>query len=111
MQKLHACSQVPRQCILEWYAEDHDTSAVMPCEIYTLRYLASSDRKKDGTPAVVTGLLIVFQGEHCLQVVLSLNENELVLEHSLQDAHFIPFHNHVLHILVRCEEAHHAIGH
>ena len=110
LEELHASSQVPTQRVLERNAKDYDASAIVSSEVNTLGDFTSSDREKYGTSAIVTGLLVIFERQNCFQVVLSLNENEFVLEHALQDAHFIPLDNHVLHVLVAREEADHAVG-
>ena len=81
----------------------------MPCEIHALRYFTPRNRKEDCTPPVVTGLLVVLEGQNSLEIVLGFNEDQLVFEDLLEDTHFVPFDDDMLHVLVGRKEAHHAV--
>lgn len=110
LQELHARSQVSTQCVLERYAKDYDTPTVVSCKVDAFGDFAACYGEENGATAIVTGLFVVFKGEHRLEIVLCLDENELVSKHSLQDAHLVPLDNDVLHILVAREEADEAVG-
>ena len=110
-QEIHPGFQVARQSVLVWDAKDYHTTTIMASKIDPLRYFTSCNTEEYSSSAVVARLLIIFQSQFSLKVILSLNVYELVLKDLLQDLHVIPLHDHVLHILVAGEEAHDAIRH
>lgn len=83
----------------------------MPRKIDTFGYFTTCDGEEDSSPAIVTSLLVVFEGEHSLFIVFGLDENEFVFENALKYAHLVPLDDDVLHVLVGREEAYHAVRH
>lgn len=79
---------------------------VGPISHRTSRY-----REQHCASATVTGALIILQNSQGLFLILRFDKHQLVLQHFLQNLHFIPLKNHMFHIFVTREVAYHPVRH